>query len=114
MLAEKSPVMKKATLRLIELSADEKARHLYEARLKESRDNYARQKAAEERGEKRGKKMGEEIGKQIGEQIGKQIGKQMAITDMAKNALQMKMPIDDIIRLTGLSHEEIESLLNAD
>ena len=46
MLAERSPVMKKATLRLLELSADEKARQLYEARLKEQRDNWAREKGA--------------------------------------------------------------------
>ena len=46
MLAEKSPVMKKATLRLLELSADEKARQLYEAREKERMDNYAREKGA--------------------------------------------------------------------
>jgi len=45
-LAKKSPVMKKASLRLMELSADEKARQLYEARLKEQRDNYAREKGA--------------------------------------------------------------------
>ena len=36
----------RATLRLLELSADEKARQLYEARLKEQRDNYAREKGA--------------------------------------------------------------------
>jgi len=46
MLAEKSPTMKKASLRLMELSADEKARQLYEARLKEHRDSYAREKGA--------------------------------------------------------------------
>jgi len=46
MLAPKSPAMKRATLRLLELSADEKARQLYEARLKEQRDNYAREKGA--------------------------------------------------------------------
>jgi len=46
MLAEKSPTMKKASLRLMELSADEKARQLYEARLKEQRDSYAREKGA--------------------------------------------------------------------
>ena len=46
MLAEKSPIMKKATLRLKELSADEKARQLYEARLKERRDSYARERGA--------------------------------------------------------------------
>ena len=46
MLAPKSHAMKRATLRLLELSADEKARQLYEARLKEQRDNYAREKGA--------------------------------------------------------------------
>ena len=46
MLAQKSPAMKKATVRLLELSADEKARQLYEARLKEQRDSYAREKGA--------------------------------------------------------------------
>jgi len=45
-LAQKSPIMQKATLRLMELSADEKARQLYEARLKEQRDSYAREKGA--------------------------------------------------------------------
>ena len=46
MLAQRSPAMKRATLRLKELSADEKARQLYEARLKEQRDSYAREKGA--------------------------------------------------------------------
>jgi len=46
MLAQKSPTMQKATLRLLELSADEKARQLYDARLKEQRDSYAREKGA--------------------------------------------------------------------
>ena len=46
MLAERSPTMKKASLRLLELSADEKARQLYEARLKEQRDGYARERGA--------------------------------------------------------------------
>ena len=34
MVATRSPVMKKATLRLAELSADEKARQIFEAREK--------------------------------------------------------------------------------
>jgi len=46
MLAERSPIMKKASLRLMELSADEKARQLYEARLKEQRDGHARERGA--------------------------------------------------------------------
>ena len=46
MLAKKSPAMRRVTVRLKELSADEKARQLYEARLKEQRDAYAREKGA--------------------------------------------------------------------
>jgi len=86
MLAQRSPAMRRATLRLKELSTDEKARQLYEARLKEQRDNYARERGAEKK----------------------------AILAVAKNALQMKMSIDDIIKLTGLTQEEIESIQTTD
>ena len=85
MLAEKSPVMKKATLRLMELSADEKARQLYEARLKEQRDNYAKMQG----------------------------GIMQAKYEIVKNAFQMKMSTDDIVRLTGLTYDEIETLRTA-
>ena len=81
-LAQKSPTMQKATLRLMELSADEKARQLYDARLKERRDNYAREKGT--------------------------------VYAIAKNAIQMKLSIDDIIKLTGLTREEVEHVQNAD
>ena len=81
-LAQKSPVMKKATMRLLELSADEKARQLYEARLKEQRDSYAR-----------------EHGVRLDER-----------SIIAKNALNMNMAFDDIAKLTGLTLEEIKTL----
>jgi len=84
-LAQKSPAMKKATLRLLELSADEKARLLYEARLKEQRDIYARERGA----------------------------RQDERFIIARNALQMKLSISDIVSLTGLSHNEIEALQEA-
>jgi len=41
MLVKKKLVMKKAIIRLLELSADEKAHQLYKAQLKAQRDNYA-------------------------------------------------------------------------
>jgi len=83
MLAQKSPAMKRATLRLRELSADEKARQLYEARLKEQRDNFAREQGAVKTRE----------------------------YEIAKVLLTKKMPIIDIMDATGLTLEEIESLL---
>ena len=85
MVAEKSPVLKKATLRLAELSAGEKARQLYEARLKESRDYYAREMWAV----------------------------MQSKLEIAKNAIQMKMSTNDIAKLTGLTNAEIESLRKA-
>jgi len=86
MLAQKSPVMKKATMRLLELSADEKARQLYESRLKEQRDNYAREKGA--------------------------VMAALKIREikMAKSLLALNMPIDNISTVTGLTHDEIEAL----
>ena len=84
-LAEKSPIMKKAAVRLMELSADEKARQLYEARLKEQRDNYAREQGAVKQ----------------------------AIFEIAKNLLDDGDSIDRIVKITGLTYAEIESLRNA-
>jgi predicted transposase/invertase (TIGR01784 family) len=81
-LAQKSPAMKKATMRLLELSADEKARQLYEARLKEQRDNYAREWGAVNK----------------------------AMMAVAKNLLSAGDTIEKIAMVTGLSHEEIEGL----
>ena len=82
MLAQRSPAMKRATLRLKELSVDEKARQIYEARLKEQRDSYAREQGAKKEG----------------------------ILLVAKNMLKRGRPIDEIIEDTGLTHEEVESL----
>ena len=85
MLAERSPAMKKVTMRLLELSADEKARQLYEARLKEQRDSWARESGAV----------------------------QNAMYTVAKNMLLDGEPLDKIIRYTGLSYAEIEDLQSA-
>ena len=85
MLAEKSPVMQKATLRLIELSADEKARQLYEARLKEYRDSYAREQGAV---------------------------KQNSYA-IARNLIADGVENEKIAMYTGLAHDEIEALRRA-
>jgi len=84
-LAEKNPVMKKATLRLVELSADEKARQLYEARLKERRDNYAREQGAIKQ----------------------------AKFEFAKNLIADGVSTEKIAIYTGLDHDEIEYLRTA-
>jgi predicted transposase/invertase (TIGR01784 family) len=86
MLAQKSPTMQKASLRLMELSADEKARQLYEARLKEQRDIFTREYGA----------------------------RQDERHIIARKMLMRNRPIEEIVEDTGLTYEEAEALQNAD
>ena len=81
MIAERNPKAGKTVFKLRELSADERARDLYERREKARRDMAAQQKWA--------------------------IKKSMF--EVARNAWQMNMPIGDIVKLTGLTVEEVES-----
>ena len=39
-------------------------------------------------------------------------GRAAGIIEIARNALQMGMTIDDIVKLTGLAHDEIKRLKN--
>jgi len=86
MIAQKSPQVKRAVVRLMELSADERTRMLYEAREKERRDNYSR-----------------EMGAREDERF-----------TIAKNLLRIDLPLDKIVETTGLTHTEVEGLQNAD
>lgn len=49
-------------------------------------------------------------GEEIGLKKGKEIGRQNEKLEMAKKLLKMKMPIEQIIEVTGLSREEIEKV----
>jgi predicted transposase/invertase (TIGR01784 family) len=82
MLAEKSPLVKKAVVRLMELSNDERTRLLYESRQKMEWDNQARERGASN-------------------------DRAVAI---AKNLMEMNMTIDNIVEATGLTKEEVEIL----
>jgi len=86
MIAERSPQVKKAVVRLMELSSDERTRLLYESRQKMEWDNQAREIEA---------------------------SNNRAFT-IAKNLLAMNMPVETIVTATGLTHEEVEALANAD
>ena len=89
-IAQKDPLIEKAVARLMELSADEKARLLYEKREKERMDSEVRENYARSEGEKAGQKA--------------------KAIQIAKSALAMGLPISDIIKLTGLTQKEIEKL----
>ena len=63
------------------------------------------EKRGEERGEERGIAIGEERGIAIGEERGEKRGKLETARAMLK-----ELPIDQVVRFTGLSREELQSL----
>ena len=84
-VAQKDPLIKKAVLRLMELSEDERARMLLEKREMERMDNSVREKGASE---------------------------QRAI-QIAKKMLERNRPIEEVVEDTGLTRIEIESIMDA-
>ncbi len=89
-----------------------------DARERAEREYNARMNAAAEEGLKQGLQQGMEQGLQQGMEKGLEQGLQQGLEQgakqekiaIAKNALSMNMPIEQIIKLTGLTKEEIESL----
>ena len=82
MVAEKNPVVNKAVVRLRELSADERARDLFERREKARRDQVMRENW---------------------------LLKQQQL-ETARKLLELNIPLDQIIAVTGLTLEEIKNL----
>ena len=96
MIEERNPTIGKAIVKLRELSADEKARDLYERREKARRDRVAENKWA----------------RQQGIQEGIQQGIQQVKLEIVRNAFQIGINIDDIVKLTGLNRNEVECIRN--
>ena len=86
MIAERSPQVKKAVVRLMELSNDERTRMLYDSRMKMEWDIQGRERLAEKN----------------------------SMLIVAKNLLNMGDSVDKIVTVTGLAHAEIVELKNAD
>jgi predicted transposase/invertase (TIGR01784 family) len=90
MIAEASPQIKKAVVRLMELSNDERTRMLYESRQKMEWDIASRERAAKAEGRAEGKAEGK--------------------AEIARSMLADAMSLDLISKLTGLTIEEIKAL----
>ena len=60
-------------------------------------------------GEKRGEKRGIAIGEERGIAIGKELGEKRGKLETAR-AMLKELPIDQVVRFTGLSREELQSL----
>jgi len=90
MVANASPAIQKATARVLKLSKDERARLLHEYEVKARDYELARLHSAMEEGRIEGEKA--------------------AALAIVRNALEMKIPLEDISRLTGRSLDEIKNL----
>ena len=106
MIAEKSPQVKKAVVRLMELSNDERTHLLQESLQKKEWDNRARERGARAEGEAKGRAEGKAEGMAEGEAKGKAEGKR----EMARLMCERDMGVNVIADLTGLSVEEVLAL----
>lgn len=96
----------KAKKILEEISKDERERYLAELREKYIMD----QKAIADAGFDKGLEKGIKKGIEQGIEQGMQQGKKNKAVEIARKLKKMKMSIDEIINITGLSKEEIEKL----
>jgi predicted transposase/invertase (TIGR01784 family) len=96
MLTEKNPQVGRAVGKLMALSEDEQTRMIAESREKLRRDIEANERAA----------------RKAGREDGREEGREEAQLDIARNALKKNMSLADIMELTGLSREAIQSLLH--
>ncbi len=85
-IAERNPQIGKAVVKLRALSADERTRDMYERREKARRDEESHMRWA------------------------RQEGLQEGMINVARNALNMNMSVEDIMKLTSLSRSDVESL----
>jgi predicted transposase/invertase (TIGR01784 family) len=106
MLATKTTEMGHAVARLKQLSSDERARMLYEAREMARMDEDVRRRAAE----KQGLQQGLQKGIQQGIQKGRAEGEQNKTLEMAKKMLKRGIDHETIVDISGMSLDEILAL----
>jgi predicted transposase/invertase (TIGR01784 family) len=85
-------------IKLLKLSKEERARMLYEAQVKQGRDDRARMRGALEQG------------LALGKTEGRVEGKSEKAIEIARKLLDMKLPLKQIVKATGLSGEKIRNL----
>ena len=106
MIVQRNPQVRKAAVKLVELSADERARDLIERREKGRRDAVAFANDARAEGIEQGLAKGLAEGRIEGLAEGRTEG----VVSVARNALKRGMSIDEVIGITDLTREEVEAL----
>lgn len=120
MAKENSEIIKEAYGEYEVLTGEDEVKRLTEIRLmskleEESALATARQKGTEEglkQGTEEGLKRGTEEGLKRGKKEGLKQGKKLEKKEMAKKLIELEMPMEQIIKVTGLSKKEILKLYN--
>ena len=101
---------------IIQIDAKERAEREYNANIKAARENAIKEGMKEgiekgiKEGIEKGIKQGIKEGRVQGIEEGLAEGEKNKAFEIAKNAKQMGLSLEQIIKLTGLTKEEIESL----
>ena len=96
------------------LTGDAEIKRLAEIRLMSQLEEQAALATAREKGAKEGIKQGKEEGIKQGKEEGLKLGEEKGRTEekveIAKRLVELKMPLEEIEKITGLSKEEIERI----
>ena len=89
------------------LAGDAEVKRLAEIRLLSQMEEQAALESARDRGTQEGLEQGQKIGREQGKKIGREHGQKEEKIRTAKKLKKIKMPIEKIKEITGLSEEEI-------
>jgi flagellar biosynthesis/type III secretory pathway protein FliH len=120
MLAKKNPQVKKAVVKLLALTEDERARMLADSREKLRRDISAQIHAGEMRGWEEGLETGMEKGREEGLEEGLEKGMEKGMEKgleegkrlVARSLISLGHSVDVVVQATGLSREIVQSMLH--
>ena len=107
------PTMEQAISAYYSITASAEFREIERLREKARHDEAQALYNAEQKGMQKGIQKGLQKGMQQGMQKGMQQGMQKGKSEIAKNLIEMGMPVNQIAAATGLTHEEIENLRTA-
>lgn len=108
MAKKKNEKVKKAVENYEVLTGDAEVKRLAEIKLMADLEEKAALASARENGTKQGQEIGLKEGKELGLKQGQELGLKEGKREIARKLLEMKMPIEEIIKITGLSENDIK------
>ena len=110
MLAATSPIFKLLNEKIEEVTRTPEEERVFDARMKMRSDILGEMELSYNEGFEKGIETGIEKGIEKGIETGMATGAYQTRLETAKKCLDMKMPLETILELTGLTRSEIENL----